>query len=50
PLYFLVHPIASILFAYILLRSMLLTFHHGGVMWRGTLYPLDQLKSGMAIE
>jgi len=50
PWYFIMHPVSTFLFAYILLRSMFLTLHHGGVMWRGTLYPLDELKSGMAIE
>jgi glycosyltransferase involved in cell wall biosynthesis len=50
PFYFMMHPVSTVMFAYILLRSMFLTLRHGGVMWRGTLYPLDELKSGMAIE
>ena len=50
PLYFLVHPFSTLVFAYILLRSMFLTLHHGGVMWRGTLYPLDELKNARTIE
>jgi len=50
PLYFLAHWASALMFAYILMRSMSLALHHGGVMWRGTLYPLDELKSGMAIE
>ena len=45
--YFLLHPISSALFVYIMLRSMLLTLGRGGVVWRGTFYPLDELRRGM---
>jgi glycosyltransferase involved in cell wall biosynthesis len=45
--YFVLHPIGGALFVYILLRSMTLTLTRGGVVWRGTFYPLDQLKKGM---
>jgi GT2 family glycosyltransferase len=34
--------VAILLFA--LMRSMILTLKRGGVMWRGTLYPLDELR------
>jgi glycosyltransferase involved in cell wall biosynthesis len=44
-------PWVSILFApalaillFALVRSMILTLKRGGVMWRGTLYPLDVLR------
>ncbi len=42
--FFLFHPVSTVLFAYILLRSMFLALRHGGVIWRGTKYPLDELK------
>ena len=45
--YFLLHPISSALFVYIILRSMTLTLIRGGVVWRGTFYPLDELRKGM---
>jgi len=45
--YFLLHPISSALFVYIMLRSMILTLGRGGVVWRGTFYPLEQLRKGM---
>jgi hypothetical protein len=32
---------------YTMLRSMLLTLWHGGVVWRGTKYPLEELKRGL---
>jgi glycosyltransferase involved in cell wall biosynthesis len=47
PLYALTHPIGAILFAYMLLRSTVVTLWRGGVTWRNTFYPLDELKRGM---
>jgi glycosyltransferase involved in cell wall biosynthesis len=44
--YFVLHPFSSLLFVYIMLRSMLLTLARGGVEWRGTFYGLEELKSG----
>jgi glycosyltransferase involved in cell wall biosynthesis len=45
--YFLLHPVSTVMFAYILLRSMVLTLRQRGIFWRGTFYPLDQLRKGM---
>jgi hypothetical protein len=42
--YVLLHPVAALLMAYALLRSTVLTLARGGVVWRGTFYPLAQLK------
>jgi glycosyltransferase involved in cell wall biosynthesis len=47
PFYALTHPIGAILFAYMLLRSTVVTLWRGGVTWRNTFYPLDELKRGM---
>jgi len=47
PYYFFLHPISTILFVYIMLRSMTLTLSRGGVVWRGTFYPLEELRKGM---
>jgi glycosyltransferase involved in cell wall biosynthesis len=47
PYYFVLHPISTALFMYTLLRSMVLTLGNGGVEWRGTFYPLEELKKGM---
>ncbi len=47
PYYFLLHPISTALFTYTMLRSTLLTLWQGGVIWRGTKYPLDELKRGL---
>jgi glycosyltransferase involved in cell wall biosynthesis len=44
---FLLHPISSTLFVYIMLRSMILTLRQGGVVWRGTFYALGDLRRGM---
>jgi glycosyltransferase involved in cell wall biosynthesis len=45
--YFLLHPISTLLFAYTLLRSMFLTLRDQGVTWRGTKYPLEELRKGV---
>lgn len=45
--YFALHPLSSTLFVYILLRSMVLTLGRGGVVWRGTFYPLEELRRGL---
>jgi len=45
--YFVLHPIGAAIFIYILLRSMTLTLTRGGVVWRGTFYPLEDLRKGM---
>lgn len=45
--YFLLHPVSSILFIYTLLRSMSLTLWNDGITWRGTKYPLEELRKGM---
>jgi glycosyltransferase involved in cell wall biosynthesis len=47
PYYFFLHPISTSLFIYILLRSMVLTLWNGGIEWRGTKYPLEELRKGM---
>jgi glycosyltransferase involved in cell wall biosynthesis len=47
PYYFLLHPFSSILFVYAMLRSMFLTLGQGGVVWRGTKYPLEELRRGL---
>jgi len=47
PYYFFLHPLSSALFIYTLLRSMVLALWHDGVMWRGTKYPLEELRKGL---
>src|SRR6202023_2597831 len=47
PIYALTHPIGAVLFCYMLLRSTAVTLWHGGVTWRGTFYPLEELKRGV---
>jgi glycosyltransferase involved in cell wall biosynthesis len=47
PYYFLLHPVSTVLFTYTLLRSMVLTLWHDGIEWRGTKYPLEELRKGL---
>ena len=47
PLYALTHPIGAVLFCYMIVRSVTVTLWQGGVTWRGTFYPLKELKRGV---
>ena len=47
PLYGLAFPLGGILFVFIMIRSMVLTLRQGGVIWRGTFYPLADLRKGI---
>jgi len=47
PFYALTHPIGAVLFCYMLLRSTVVTLWRGGVTWRDTFYPLEELKRGV---
>ncbi|MBI1750255.1 MAG: glycosyltransferase [Acidobacteria bacterium] len=46
-LYGLTHPIGALIFCWMLLRSMTVTLWQGGVTWRGTFYPLEELRKGI---
>jgi hypothetical protein len=41
------YPLGALLFAWMLLRSMVVTLWRGGIEWRGTFYPLEELKRGV---
>jgi len=45
--YFLLHPVSSLLFIYTLLLSMFHALWNDGIIWRGTKYPLEELRKGM---
>jgi hypothetical protein len=47
PLYAVTHPLGALLFCYMLLLSTVVTLWRGGVIWRGTFYPLKDLKRGL---
>ncbi|PYU72084.1 MAG: glycosyl transferase [Acidobacteria bacterium] len=47
PLYAFTHPLGAILFSYMLLRSTIVTLRQGGIVWRDTFYPLEELKRGV---
>ena len=46
-IYALAWPLAALLFLYISIRSGVLTERQRGVYWRGTFYPLDELRRGL---
>lgn len=45
--YAITFPIGALIFAWMLARSMIVTLWHGGIVWRGTFYPLDDLRRGV---
>ena len=47
PYYFFLHPVSTSLFMYILGRSMVHALWNDGIVWRGTRYPLEELRKGM---
>ena len=47
PWYLVLHPVSTTLFIYTMLRSTFVTLHNDGVNWRGTHYPLDELRKGL---
>lgn len=44
PGYALAHPIGALLMVWMVARSTFVTLRQGGIVWRGTFYPLDELK------
>ncbi len=47
PLYGLTHPLGALLFCWMIGRSAIATLWRGGVTWRDTFYPLEELRKGM---
>ncbi len=45
--YGLTYPLAALMLVYIILHSTWLACSRQGIVWRGTLYPLDELKKGV---
>ncbi len=46
-LYALTYPLGALLLVAVLLRSTVFTLWRGGVVWRDTFYPLEDLRKGM---
>jgi glycosyltransferase involved in cell wall biosynthesis len=40
-------PIGALIFAWMMARSAIVTLWQGGIVWRGTFYPLEELKRGV---
>jgi len=45
--YALTFPIGALVFAWMLVRSTIVTLWQGGIVWRGTFYRLEELKRGV---
>jgi len=44
--YALTDPLGMLILSYIVVRSMIVTLARGGVVWRGTFYPIEELRRG----
>ncbi len=44
--YALTDPLGMLILSYIVMRSMIVTLARGGVVWRGTFYPIEELRRG----
>jgi len=47
PMYALTEPLGALIFAWMLVRSTVVTLWSGGITWRGTFYPLEELRRGV---
>jgi len=47
PLYAFTHPLGAMIFSWMLARSAIATLLRGGVVWRDTFYPLEELRRGL---
>jgi hypothetical protein len=47
PLYGLSYPLGALIICWMLVRSTAVTLWQGGVTWRGTFYPIEELKRGI---
>ncbi len=47
PVYALTEPVGALIFCWMLARSTIVTLWNGGIWWRGTFYPLEELRRGV---
>lgn len=47
PWYAFTQPIGAAIFAYMLTQSAVVTLRQGGIVWRETFYPLEELRRGL---
>jgi len=47
PIYFFLHPLSTLMMCLALAQSAYFTLKNGGIEWRGTRYPLEDLKKGL---
>jgi glycosyl transferase family 2 len=47
PAYALTYPVGALIMCWMLARSTIVTLWQGGVTWRGTFYPIEELKRGV---
>jgi hypothetical protein len=47
PLYAVTQPLGALIFAWMIVRSTVVTLRQGGIRWRGTFYAIEELKRGV---
>jgi hypothetical protein len=47
PLYAVTQPLGALVVCWMIVRSTFVTLRQGGIRWRGTFYPIEELKRGV---
>jgi hypothetical protein len=47
PLYAVTQPLGALIVCWMIVRSTFVTLRQGGIFWRGTFYPIEELKRGV---
>jgi GT2 family glycosyltransferase len=47
PLYAVTQPLGALIVCWMIMRSTFVTLRQGGIRWRGTFYPIEELKRGV---
>jgi hypothetical protein len=40
-------PLVALIVCWMIVRSTFVTLRQGGIFWRGTFYPIEELKRGV---
>ena len=50
PLYAVTQPLGALIFGWMVVRSTIVTLWQGGIMWRGTFYPIGGIEARSGVR